>query len=129
MPHLEPEHTDPELDSFLREIHPAPHPEWARSLEGRLLPRAAKGTGAWRLPHVRLGAALVGGFAVLLLTLALAGVGPFGGNAADVRAKDDCELVQVTRVERVPALVQGSDGQPRIVYHRGRVQRFERRCR
>ena len=64
----------------------------------------------WRLPQVRLGAALAAGLAALLIVLALAGVGPLGGDTPDVRAKDDCPLVRVSRVERVPVVVEGASG-------------------
>lgn len=128
MSHLEPEHTDVELDSLLRRSSPAHDPSWAADLERRLLPAARRAAGPWRLPQVRFGAALAAGLAALLITLALAGVGPMGGDTPDVRAKDGCSLVRVSRVERVPVVVEGPSGDS-VVYHRQRVQRWERRCR
>jgi len=127
MSHLEPEHTDVELDALLRRSSPSPDPGWASDLEQRLLPAARRRSAPWRLPHVRLGAALAAGFAALLIVLALAGVGPLGGDTPAVRAKDDCPLVRVSRVERVPVVVEGRSGDS-VVYERQLVQRWERRC-
>jgi hypothetical protein len=128
MTHLEPEQIDPELDSVLRRNAPAPDPGWVAGLERKLLPRRADRVLVWRLPHVRLGAAFAAGLAALLVVLALAGVGPLGGHSADVRAKDDCKLVRVSRVERVPVIVEAPSGDS-VVYRNQRVQRWERRCR
>ena len=128
MSHLEPEHLDVEVDASLRRSFPAPEPAWIEGLEQRLLPAARRKAAPWRLPQVRLGAALAAGFAALLIVLALAGVGPLGGNSSDVRAKDDCTLVRVSRVERVPVIVKGPSGDS-VVYRRQMVHRWERRCR
>jgi hypothetical protein len=128
MSHLDPEHTDGELDSLLRRSAPAPDPGWASALEQRLLPSTQRRAAPWRLPQVRLGAALAAGLAALLVILALAGVGPLGDNAPAVRAKDDCTLVRVSRVERVPVLVARPSGDT-VVYRRQMVQSWERRCR
>ena len=66
-----------------------------------------------------MGAAVAAGLAALLITLALAGVGPLGGDTPDVRAKDDCPLVRVSRVERVPTVVKGPSGDT-VEYRRQR---------
>jgi hypothetical protein len=123
------EHLDPELDSLLRRNRPTPDAGWVTALEGRLLPERRHRLAPWRLPHVRLGAAVAAGFATLFVALSLAGLGPFGGNAADVRAKEDCRMVRITVVESVPSIRTGSDGKPQVVHRRERVQRYERRCR
>ena len=128
MSHLEPEHTDVDLDALLRRSSPAPEPGWVSGLEQRLLPPARRRGASWRLPQVRLGAAVAAGLAALLIVLALAGVGPLGGDTPDVRAKEDCPLVRVSRVERVPVVVEGRSGDS-VVYRRQLVQRWERRCR
>ena len=128
MSHLGSEHTDVEPDSALRRSAPPPDPDWVSELEQRLLPSAQRRTAPWRLPQVRLGAALAAGLAALLVALALAGVGPLGGDTPDVRAKDDCTLVRVSRVERVPVVVKGPSGDS-VVYRRQMVQRWVRRCR
>ena len=128
MSHLEPEHTDVELDALLRRSAPAPEPGWVAGLEQRLLPPARRRAAPWRLPQVRVGAAVAAGLAVLLIALALAGVGPLGGDTPDVRAKEDCPLVRVSRVERVPTVVKGPSGDT-VEYRRQLVQRWERRCR
>ena len=128
MSHLEPEHTDVEVDALLRRSSPAPEPNWVSELERRLLPRPSRRAAPWRVPHVRLGAAVAAGLAALLMALALAVAGPLGGDAPDVRAKDECPLVRVSRVERVPVVVEGGSGDS-VVYERQTVQRWERRCR
>ena len=128
MSHLEPEHTDVEVDALLRRSSPAPDPAWTAGLEQRLLPPARRRAAAWRLPQVRVGAAVAAGLAALLITLALAGVGPLGGDTPDVRAKDDCPLVRVSRVERVPTVVERPSGDT-VEYRRQLVQRWERSCR
>ena len=128
MSHLEPEQIDPELDSVLRRNAPAPDADWVAGLERRLLPTRTARAFVWRLPHVRLGAAFAAGLAALLVALALAGVGPLGGKSSNVNAKDDCKLVRVSRIERVPVIVEAPSGDS-VVYRNQRVQRWERRCR
>lgn len=128
MSHLDPQQTDAELDAVLRRSVPAPDSGWIDDLEERLLPAPKRRAAPWRLPQVRLGAALAAGFAALLVVLALAGVGPLGGDNSNVRAKEDCTLVRVSRVERVPVVVEGPSGNS-VEYRRERVQRWERRCR
>jgi hypothetical protein len=128
MSQREPEQIDTELDAVLRRSTPTPDPEWVAGLEHRLLPVSPRRVPLWRLPQVRFGAAVAAGFAALLVVLALAGVGPLGGSGENVRAREDCELVQVTRIERVPAVVEGPSGDT-VVYRREHVQRYERRCR
>ena len=128
MSHLDPQQTDPEIDAALRRSVPRPDAGWVDELEERLLPAPRKRAAPWRLPQVRLGAAVAAGFAALLVVLALAGVGPLGGDSSNVRAKEDCTLVRVVRVERVPVVVEGQSGDS-VEYRRERVQRWERRCR
>src|SRR5918998_1441668 len=123
MSHPDPQQTDPELDALLRRSGPAPDSGWVEDLEDRLLPKPRRRTAPWRLPQVRLGAALAAGFAALLVALSLAGVGPLGGDDASVRAKEDCQLVRVTRVERVPVVVERPSGNT-VEYQRERVQRW-----
>jgi hypothetical protein len=121
-----PEDTEPELDALLRAHRPRPDATWVRATEDRLLPR---GRRRRLTAPVRLGTALAGGLATLVLTLSLAGTGPFPRGDDAVQADDACHRVAVLRLERVPALVAGTRGVPKVVYHRQLVRRFERRCR
>ena len=125
-PHA-PEHTEPELDALLRARRPTPDASWVRATQERLFPERRRWTFEW--PVARLGAVVALGLAALVLALSLAGVGPLGGNDRSVQAKDDCKTVTVTRKERVPSIVKGADGQPRVVYSERPVQRLERRCK
>lgn len=131
-PHA-PEHAEPELDALLRSHRSVPDPRWVAATQDRLLNQSRGPTASrWRTwrptPALRLGAAFAVVLAALILALSLAGSGPLGGESP-VKAKDDCRTVPVTRTERVPIIVEGSDGEPRIVYERKPVQRFEKRCR
>jgi hypothetical protein len=128
MAHLDPHQTDLELDAVLRRTVVAPDPAWATALEEDLLPAQRRRAAPWRLPQLRVGAALAAGLAALLVALALAGVAPLGGDSSNVRAKEDCTLVRVTRVEREPVVVEGPAGTS-VTYQRTRVQRWARRCR
>jgi hypothetical protein len=80
------------------------------------------------LRRLGLGLAFALGLAALAAGLSLAGVGPFAGRSGSVSARDDCRTVAITRVEPVPTLVTGDDGEPRLVYRDGRVTHRVRRC-
>jgi len=126
--HLGPEHTDPELDALLRERRSRPDAGWVAATERRLLPER-RPRFAWRpAPALRMGAALAITLAAIMFALSLFGSGPLGGSNSEVKAEDECRMVPVTRIERVPAVVEGSDGEPRIVYRRERVERLVQRC-
>lgn len=128
MDHLEPEHLDPELDALLQDARPRPDQRWVAATERRLLPEHREWF-QWRpAPALRMGAALAVVLAALLLALSLFGSSPFDGTGGDVKAGDECRTVKVTRVERVPNVVEDADGEPRIVYRRERVERFVERC-
>jgi hypothetical protein len=133
MEHRETEPLDQEIDAVMRRSRPVPDARWVGELEQgllpTLLPTRIPSVALFRLPHFRLGAVVAAGLAALLLALGLAGVGPLGGQAHTVRAKDDCEKVQVTRVERVPIIVVGRNGKERLVTQPQQVRRYESRCR
>jgi hypothetical protein len=119
---------DPEVAGLLRASRPEADPAFRRSLEQRLLDRPRRLTLP-ALPRPALaGAALAGALALLLLVLGLAGSGPLSGDDDSVRAKDDCRQVTVTRVERVPRIATGSDGEPEIRYDERSVRRVVTRC-
>jgi hypothetical protein len=129
MEHFEPERLDPEIDAFLRNNRPVLDRDWVRNTERRLFDATSRRAPIWRLAQIRPAVVVAAGIVALLLVLALAGVGPLVRDRGDVRAKDDCSLIEVTRLERVPHVVEGAGGDLRIVYRRERVQRVERRCR
>ena len=130
MTHLEPDRNDAELAAMLVRARPHPDAQWVSALEGDLkLSGRSESSFVWRRPHLRLGAAVVVGFATVLLCLALAGVGPLAGDGANVRAKDECRTVLVKRVERVPIIVSDGNGGSRVRYRNERVSRYEKRCK
>ena len=122
-PHA-PEHAEPELDALLRSRRPAPDPAWVAATEQKLLPSRRRRFAWSRYPALRLGAALAIALAGLVLALSLAGGGPLAGDEP-VEARDDCRTVTVTRIERVPVVVDGGEG---IEYREQRVRRAVRRC-
>ena len=122
-PHA-PEHAEPELDALLRSRRPMPDPAWVAATEQRLLPTRRRRLSWSRSPALRLGAALAVALAALVLALSLAGGGPLGGDEP-VQAEPKCRTVTVTRVERVPVVV---DGGSRIEYREQQVRRAVRRC-
>jgi hypothetical protein len=119
---VEPE--DREIEELLRRSRPAPSAEWVSRTQSSLLPERQP---LWRLPAVRVGSALAGGLAALLLVLALAGV-DLGGGDRDVRAVPDCPLVTVERTERLPVLVTGPHGRVHVERRKQQVKRSVRRC-
>jgi hypothetical protein len=106
---------------------PAPDRGWIRKEERRLFHIDSR--QHWAFPQVRVAAAFVLAVAATVLLLSLAGVGPLGGAAREaVQADDNCRYVTVTRIERTPAVVEGADGTPSIVYRDERVSRRVKRC-
>jgi hypothetical protein len=122
---LEP--ADRAIERVLIAAWPAADPAWVQALEERLLAPATPAR-AWTVRRLGLGLAFALGLAVLAAGLSLAGVGPFAGRSGSVSARDDCRTVAITRVEPVPTLVTGADGQPRLVYRDARVTHRVRRC-
>jgi hypothetical protein len=121
---------DRDVARLLQASRPEPDPAFRAALEERLLaPRRRFRLALPSFPRPALaGAALAGALALLLLVLGLAGSGPLSGDDDALRAKDNCRQVTVTRVERVPEVVQGSDGEPQIRYREQPVERVVTRC-
>ena len=113
----------------LRRSRPLPDSDFTRELERRLLPRERRERARWRIPV--LAGAAAGGLAALFVGLSLAGAGPLSldGDDDSSQARDECEFVPVRRTERVPRVVTGRDGEPRITYRKRRVTRYVERCR
>ena len=111
---------DEQVEQLLRASRPEPDPGFVHSLESRLFPA--------REPQRRhrpllAGAALAGALACAALGLSLAGVGPLGGGDDGVQADSNCRFVTVTRVEKVPRVVDG-----RLELRDQPVQRRVKRC-
>ena len=101
----------------------------ARADGARSVPRRRAPGGRWfQLPAVRLGSAVTAGLATVLLILGLAGTGPLESGNGEVRAKETCRLVTVTRTQRTPIVITAKDGTPRIEYRKRPVKRTVRRC-
>lgn len=131
MDHQDHEHADPAIEAFLLRSRPSPRPEWVAETESALFASPHRGARlrGFRLTPVRFGAILAGGLAALLTALTLAGVGPLDHGTRDARAKDNCRTVLVTKNVKVPAIVDGQDGQPQVVYRTRRETRPQRVCR
>lgn len=121
------EHPDPRIDALLRERRPAPRLGWTEATEERLFAPRRRRFPVLAGP-LRLGGTVAAGLATVLLALVLAGGAPFGSGAGEATAEPDCREVALTRMERVPSVVRGSDGVTRIVYKRKPVRRFVTRC-
>lgn len=125
-----PEPADPHIDALLRAARPTPDPIWVREAQRELFPHRRR--FALRLRPVGamgFATALAVALAALLLGLSLGGVGPLGSGDHAVQAKDRCQTVDVTRIERVPSIVTTAHGKVRVAYTRKPVLRRERRCR
>ena len=127
MEELEP--ADRATEAVLIARWPAADPGWVQALEERLLaPAPVPRARVWPLRRLGLGLAFALSLAVLVACLSLAGVGPFSGRSGSVSARDDCRTVTITRVEPVPTLVTGREGEPQLVYRQQRVTHRVRRC-
>ena len=124
---MPPHDDDLQAERLLRAARPQPDERFVAGLEQRLLGRPARARGG-RLRTLAVAFGATGALAATALGLTLAGQGPLAGSGEVVRAKDDCRMVRVWRVERRPVLVQ-ADGQARIRYERVRTSRLVRRCR
>jgi hypothetical protein len=111
---------DEQVEQLLRTSRPEPDPGFVRSLEGQLFPAH---TQERRQRPLLAAAVLASALAAAALGLSLAGVGPLGGGGDGVQADSNCRFVSVTRVEKVPTLV---DGQLKL--RDQRVQRRVKRC-
>jgi hypothetical protein len=121
---------DRDVARLLEASRPEPDPAFGARLEERLFaPRRRLRLAVPSFPRPALaGAALAGALALLLLVLGLAGSGPLSGDDDALRAKDNCRQVTVTRMERVPEIAQGSDGEAQIHYRERPVKRVVTRC-
>jgi hypothetical protein len=120
---------DVEVVQRLRDSRPIPDPLFVEALEQRLLPKRRREPRRARRPLL-MGSAAVAATAAAALVLSLAGAGPLApGGEKPVQAGDDCRYVTVTRPDRVPVIVTGSDGEPKVVFRERRVERRVKRCR
>ncbi len=123
-------HVDRDLvEVLLRNSRPEVRPDFQDEVEERLFsaPRPVR----WmpRLPRPALvAAATTTAMAAGVLGLSLAGSGPLSGSDAGVEATSNCQLVEVTKRERVPYLARSADGRPRIAHRYENRQRQVKRC-
>jgi ferric-dicitrate binding protein FerR (iron transport regulator) len=119
---------DREVEERLRASRPTPDPAFVRALELRLLGRPKAPRLRVRRP-LFVGASAAVAMAGAALVLSLAGAGPLAPDGQQaVEATDDCRTVTVVRPERVPMIVTGRDGQPRLEFERRRVEKRVKRC-
>lgn len=117
-----------QIEELLRRSRPVPRATWLAQTERDLFP-APRPRRTWlQVPAVRLGSAVTAGLATVLLILGLAGTGPLESGTGDVRARETCRLVTVTRTQRTPIVITAQDGTPRIEYRKRPVKRIVRRC-
>ena len=109
---------DPQVEALLEASRPEPHAHFRAQTARDLFPERAR-----RRRPVLLGAATAGALAAGALIAGLIGLEPFASDG-DVQADRDCRIVTVTRVERVPVIVDD-----RIEYRREPVERRVERCR
>jgi len=126
---LRPHDEEVKVERLLRATRPAPDEQYAERLERRLLGRRPRAAANGRLRTALVAFGAVAAVALAALTLALAGAGPFGGGGQDVRAKDDCRLVEVTEIVRKPVVRETADGGTTIDYVRQERTRLVKRCR
>ncbi|HYZ81820.1 MAG TPA: hypothetical protein VE571_11145 [Solirubrobacteraceae bacterium] len=111
---------DEQIEQVLIASRPEPDPRFVDSLESRLLPAPVPER---RHRPLLAAATLVAALACAALGLSLAGVGPLGGGNDGVRADSGCRFVTVTRVEKVPTVVNGQ-----LELRDQPVQRRVKRC-
>ena|SRR5215207_264840 len=126
----DPEPLDAAVESLLRASRPSPPPRLALDLRERLLPDPGGSRRNRRPRPLIAGGLATAAAAVAVLVLSLAGTGPLAGRSGqDVKAKTDCHVVLIKTRGLVPAIVRSRDGQPRLVYRDGPVERPVERCR
>jgi len=119
---------DRNLDTVLRTTKPEPRAGFVEGLEARLVGEFA--TARRRANALRASAGLTLGLAMTLLVLGVSGMLPLNLGAADPgEARQDCRMVVVERMERVPTLVVAKTGGLRVRYRVTPVRRSVRRCR
>jgi hypothetical protein len=118
---MEPTHDDDVPDA----LRPRPRPGFVEELERTLRRETARPA---RRPLLAAATATAG-IAVATLGLSVAGVGPLADSTQDVTATSSCHYELVKQRARVPHIVAGPQGQPRIVYRYRVVERRIKRCR
>lgn len=125
-------HDDDRMDEvtagLLRATRPEPREDWVHATEARLVGRSAR---AGRRVTALVGAlGLSGALAGVFATASLLGGGPLTlDGQQDVRAKQDCRTVDVTRTQKAGQLVEQPDGTTTVVNRDRTVTTPVRRCR
>jgi hypothetical protein len=114
---------DAAVEAILRASRPEPDAVWVERLERRLLkPRRAARS------RLTFSFALAAGLAAVAVTFSLIGVSPLSRGSDAVDAREDCRVVVVAGIERVPVLVRDAAGAPRVIYRDQTVTRRVTRC-
>jgi hypothetical protein len=114
---------DAAVEAILRASRPEPDAVWVDRLERRLLkPRRSARS------RLTFGFALAAGLAAVAVTFSLIGVSPLSRGSDAVDAREDCRVVVVAGIERVPVLVRDAAGAPRVIYRDRTVTRRVTRC-
>ena len=114
---------DAAVEAILRASRPEPDPVWVEGLERQLLkPRRSARS------RFTFGFALAGGLAAVAMAFSLVGVGPLLRGSDAVDAREDCRVVVVAGIERVPVLVRDATGAPGVIYRDQTVTRRVTRC-
>ena len=113
------------VEALLRSNRPEPRPGFRDELAQELFPARRPS----RLPRPLLvGAATATAMAAGAVAMSMVGAGPLASSNGDVEATDNCRTVTVKRRQRVPYVVQSSNGRTRIAYRYKMKQRQVRRC-
>lgn len=116
-----------EAEALLRRARPAPSEAQADAMEHRMLGRRSRARRHLRLAFAGLG--FSGALAAVVVVAGLAGVQPWNGSDDQAGAKQDCVTRTVTATMPTGTIVQGADGEPRVVTVPERQMREVTRCR
>jgi hypothetical protein len=120
---MEPYGEEPQVAAWLARTRPSPDETFVEQTERRLLRPARR-----RRRPALAALGVTGALAATAIATMLVGTGPLDGDDA-ARAKPDCSLVQVTRMQREGQVVVDRRGDPRVVYRTRPVTRTVKRCR
>lgn len=126
------EHDDHERDlleaeALLRRARPTPPQATVDAMETRLLGRPARSRRGPRLALAGLG--FTGGIAAVIVAASLVGVQPWTAGDDRADAEQDCVTSTVTTTTPTGTIVEGPDGEPRVVTVPEPQTREVTRCR
>lgn len=116
-----------EAEALLRRARPVPSEATVSAMEQRLLGRSQ---AARRRPRLALaGLGFSGALAAVVVVAGLAGVQPWTAGDDRAGARQDCVVSTVTTTTPTGTIVEGEDGQPRVVTVPEPQTREIKRCR